>query len=1163
MQRLFLLIITVLGVACAARLFFTPLARASSHIFDEFGRTVANGWGTSTSGHVWTISSGSASSFAVNGEYGTVSLANMANRGLYIPAVQLTNTSVLSRVRINKTLNTSAIVTITFPARIQTPLNTEYRPSVTFRGNGLNSVVGLRKIVNGVQTTLTTDTTAPDTVFVQDRDYMVRTEVTGSNPTTVRIKVWRADVSEPAGWTLSATDNEPVLQTAGSAGIMTYPTGIDAGVFPVQAQFDSYTTEGSIILPSPTPSPTPFLHTHLSDTFSRSLYDTWGNAEVGGVYTIVHGINSTYSVEGGEGRVLLENNNRTKYIAASEFRSENPVMQAKFRYGSPITGAGAYSSVAFVARSHDYLRDEYSLQASFTEGTNIVLGLFKRVNGTNTRIGTDVSVPIASTVNTEYMLKAEVTGKNPTTLRIKVWQASNPEPSGWNHTATDSEPLLQNAGENALRFFSTNVSSSSYPLMWRVDNLLIRSLTPSQPYPTPTALPDYRVDYGVKLRAASPLIFGGTHAPEASHIDAWNKLRDVGVSMVRLDLSINNFFTGLPLFPGGVTLSDWQNNVNNIQDPSTWNNSHLANLRSRLQMARERGMKTMVIIDYSPVWLTYSGTIFGVPQNMAIYKEIVKKSFDLVDDLTDYAEIWNEPSLFTDSLVGYSSGKFFDLRGSPYDPGQAVQAYKELFKHSAAGVREVNPSIPIIAVAAHSPDQSHFLDALLADPATNPLVDWVSYHNYNTEEPSYRDKGITPTPGFQSVKTTRNRPNIRIGVTEWNASSAGDNASEKRHTEKEAISFTGRKLSQFLKSQIDFANYYALLPFTGQGSHSFYRWVNNEAILLPQARTWRLLSRQLGLGKEGLFVVESSPDTTMPISSPIKLTNHPELLGVTDDKATYGVALTNDSDEIISKPVALQGLPRYTSFQLFLYEASETNTAENPVRSLTVKPGDSFPEVSAGPIESGVVTINFTAPARSVVAAILNLSPPESLSGPVPTRAEVRAGERQRPRNCPENFRFCSDFGPNAMPDGTGFVSGRGETESVQVFIPSSATPHDLHVRFSKMHPSELSSGVANTIPFPWSQGLNTAGEIYNIEVLSAFNGYPIVEFSEPGIVIIPFERMVLADRRVSADRLRIARYVPARKKWQPLPGRPVIDWQNNTAAIVSREYGYFAVVYR
>ncbi|MCX7996207.1 MAG: cellulase family glycosylhydrolase [Patescibacteria group bacterium] len=835
-------------------------------------------------------------------------------------------------------------------------------------------------------------------------------------------------------------------------------------------------------------------------------------------------------------------------------------MQAKFRYGSPITGAGAYSSVAFIARSQNYLRDEYVLQASFREGANIVLGLFKQVNGKNTRIVTDVSVPVASLVNTEYMLKAEVTGKNPTTLRIKVWQASNPEPSGWNHSATDSEPLLQSEGENAIKFYSTNISSSSYPLMWRLDNLLIRSLSPSLPYPTPTDLPDYRVNYGVKVREVSPLIFGGTHSPSVSHVDAWNKLSDVGVSMVRLDLSINNFFTGLPSFPGGVTLSDWQNNVNNIRDPSTWNSSHLADLRARLQMAKDRGMKTIIIVDYAPTWLTYSGTIFGVPQDMAIYKDIVKKSFDLVDDLTDYAEIWNEPSLYTDSLVGYTSGKFFDLRGSPYDPGQAVHAYKELFKHSAAGVREVNSSIPIIAVAAHSPDQSQFLDTLLADPVTGSLVDWVSYHNYTTEEPSYRDRGVTPTPGFHSVKIARNRSDIRIGITEWNASSDGNNTSEKRHTEKEAISYTGRKLSQFLKSKIDFANYYALLPYTGQGSQSFYRWVNNEAVLLPQARTWRLLSVQLGLGKkEGMFVVESLPNTEMPILSAIKLTNQPELLGVTDDKGFYAVALTNDSEVVVEKPVALQGLPRYSSIQINFYEASETNTAESPVKSLSVKPGESFPEVTASAGESGVVTINFTAPARSVVAAVISLSPEGSYLPDQPAQDE----KGQRPANCPENFRYCSHLGPHALSNGTGFVSGSEETESVQVFIPRSATPHDLHVLFSRVHPWELSLNTMESIPLPWSQGLNTAGEIYNIQVVSAFNGYPIVEFAEPGIVMIPFDRSVLAERKISADRLRIARYVHSQKRWRPLPGKPVINWQNNTVAMVSSEYGYFAVVYR
>ena len=53
----------------------------------------------------------------------------------------------------------------------------------------------------------------------------VRLQVTGTDPTTVRLKVWPAGAPEPAAWQTSATDPTAALQGAGSIGLSAYLSG--------------------------------------------------------------------------------------------------------------------------------------------------------------------------------------------------------------------------------------------------------------------------------------------------------------------------------------------------------------------------------------------------------------------------------------------------------------------------------------------------------------------------------------------------------------------------------------------------------------------------------------------------------------------------------------------------------------------------------------------------------------------------------------------------------------------------------------------------------------------------------------------------------------------------------------------------------------------------
>lgn len=191
---------------------------------------------------------------------------------------------------------------------------------------------------------------------------------------------------------------------------------------------------------------------------------------------------------------------------------------------------------------------------------------------------------------------------------------------------------------------------------------------------------------------------------------------------------------------------------------------------------------------------------------------------------------------------------------------------------------------------------------------------------------------------------------------------------------------------------------------------------------------------------------------------------------------------------------------------------------------------------------------------------------PTATSVPQPTArplSKAPATESQRASNCPEHYKYCVDVGPKSKENKNDFVSGSENTGSVQVYIPSAASPHDLHIEFKQVNLFDMFANPLRIVPFPWSQGLNTAGEIFTITPLSAFNGYPVVDFKAPGIVIIPFDPAIIARRNIDASLLRIAVFNTETRKWEVLKDNTVLNWKDYTLANITERYGYFVVVYR
>ena len=184
-------------------------------VTDTFTRTVpSGGWGTADLGGAWTLQGGAAA-YSVNGTGGVVSMAPSQTR---TARLGLSGTDAVVRVSVAADqVATGGAATATVIGRQVAGSN--YSARVRFEVGG------------GVRLYLLRDETAlgsylmPGVTYTPGTVLNVALSVTGTNPTTLSAKVWKATDAEPATWQVTATDTTAAMQTAGTVGLMNTVSG--------------------------------------------------------------------------------------------------------------------------------------------------------------------------------------------------------------------------------------------------------------------------------------------------------------------------------------------------------------------------------------------------------------------------------------------------------------------------------------------------------------------------------------------------------------------------------------------------------------------------------------------------------------------------------------------------------------------------------------------------------------------------------------------------------------------------------------------------------------------------------------------------------------------------------------------------------------------------
>ena len=189
---------------------------------DSFSRTVTGGFGTADAGGAWTAG-GPAATLAVSGGLGTVRTAAGGSSGAYLNGVSSDDTDLQLTLSTDKDLTGGGLYAYVIGRRVLGA--GDYLAKVRIQSNGAVTVQPERVSAAGSETTLAAAASVPGLGYSVGDRLRVRLQVTGTAPTSMRVKLWKVGAPEPSAWLSTVTDSTAGLQVGGGIGLRTFLSG--------------------------------------------------------------------------------------------------------------------------------------------------------------------------------------------------------------------------------------------------------------------------------------------------------------------------------------------------------------------------------------------------------------------------------------------------------------------------------------------------------------------------------------------------------------------------------------------------------------------------------------------------------------------------------------------------------------------------------------------------------------------------------------------------------------------------------------------------------------------------------------------------------------------------------------------------------------------------
>lgn len=188
---------------------------------DEFNRTLASGLGTADVGGPWTLNGGAGYFSVASGNGSWKILKAGAGPSAYLRNVSSENAATSMVFSMSKAASGGPVY-VWLAGRSVAGAG-DYRAKLRFDAGGALTLY-LTRVVGSTETTLAQSAVA-GIRYAAGEALELRMDVSGTSPTALRAKVWRAGTAEPAGWQLSSTDATAALQTGGGVGVLSYASG--------------------------------------------------------------------------------------------------------------------------------------------------------------------------------------------------------------------------------------------------------------------------------------------------------------------------------------------------------------------------------------------------------------------------------------------------------------------------------------------------------------------------------------------------------------------------------------------------------------------------------------------------------------------------------------------------------------------------------------------------------------------------------------------------------------------------------------------------------------------------------------------------------------------------------------------------------------------------
>ena len=223
-------------------------------------------------------------------------------------------------------------------------------------------------------------------------------------------------------------------------------------------------TASQVVVPGPT--------VYASDTFARTVSGGWGTANYGGAYTLLNTA-SDFSVSSGTGKMVLPTGGSLRSASLADVSVRDS--DFSFRFAANKVPGNQSEYIYAIARRTS-ASNAYRIKVRVAPTGAVLLQASSVVNNAEATIGSEVQVPgLTLTANSFIRVRAQLSGTNPTTIRIRAWVDGGSEPSTWQYTATNSTAALQTSGGVGLMTYVDSAVSNT-PVTITFDDLLVTGI---------------------------------------------------------------------------------------------------------------------------------------------------------------------------------------------------------------------------------------------------------------------------------------------------------------------------------------------------------------------------------------------------------------------------------------------------------------------------------------------------------------------------------------------------------------------------------------------------------------------------------------------------------------------------------------------------------------